>query len=271
MHTCTYIHTYIHTYIQHTYIHTYIQSYNLKIYIIVVNLQTPLACRLPEVQHAKTERRNIIIFGKTGSGKSTVANHILGCEAFDSLKENPTYITEVSIVGPDDTIYIIRLVDAIGQFDSTNTAQIEKFVNAHVRGNFLDLHLVMFVCRHDRLIKEEMKTFEFFIKKYQQTKISQISALILTCCEGLSIDQRKKFNDDFRINSQTSHIAAFMRKGIHQVGFPDIRTVKPDLKASFERGADEDAKTLRQLIFHDCTRMFPIEEVFPKSVQCSIV
>ena len=200
-----------------------------------------------------------------------MANHILGCEAFDSLKENPTYITEVSIVGPDDTIYIIRVVNAIGQFDGTDTAQIEKFVNAHVRGKFLDLHLVMFVCKHDHLTKEEMKIFEFFTKKYQRTKISQISALILTCCEGLSIDQHKKFNDDFRTNSQTSHIAAFMRKGIHQVGFPDIRTVKPDLKASFERGADEDAKTLRQFILYDCAQMFPLEEVFPKSMQCSII
>ena len=200
-----------------------------------------------------------------------MANHILGCEAFDSVKDNPTYTTEKGIIGPDDTIYTIKVVDAIGPFDGADTAQIEKFINAHVRNKFSELHLVMFVCRHDRLTKEERKTFEFFIKKYQQTKISQISTMILTCCEGISMEQRKKLDDDFRTNSQTSHIAGFMRKGIHRVGFPDLRTVKPDLKDSFERGADEDAETLRQLIFHGCAKTIPFEEVFPKSVQCSIM
>ena len=204
------------------------------------------------------ETRNIILFGKTGSGKATIANRILGSPVFrvttsvGGITRSVGECTGRKKVrsGTSDITYTIKLVDTVEESSTKLRTQhisteMQSFAES-VRGG---IHLVLFVFKYGRLTKEDKNAFDFIIKNYQQC-ISNISALVVTCCEGLDDTARKQAVTEFRTEGSTISIAEAMKKGILTVGFPNPTTLGEKLKPIYEDSMKTDAEALKDLVAH---------------------
>ena len=211
------------------------------------------------------ERRNIIVVGKTGTGKSTVANHILGIDKFkvsDSLDSTTDKVSHGE--REEDGIeegkkYIIKVVDTVGLFDTTALKnkkamkEIKKYINEQVPDG---IHLVLFLFKKGKFTNEEKGTFDFVLERFGDD-IKNISALLITHCENDDANSREQLKHDFRTNLATKGIANFMGKGIHTVGFPDLSRCNPRLKPIHQEGIRDDEAEMKQLIYRsgDCDQV----------------
>lgn len=224
--------------------------------------------------HAKLVR-NIVILGKIGTGKATIANMILG---------HPKFTVSTSVEGATRSIkdstascnrngieYNIKLIDTVGVRDteprSHILSEVEKFVES-TNG----IHLIIFVFKNSRYTKEDEEAFGVVTGLFKSV-IENISLLVITCCEGLNKDARDELVDNFKTEEPTKQIAVVMKKGIVPVGFPDLKTVTILLKPTYEESILEDSKKLQGLI-ESCTESVSAEEFqkcMPKYVQCCVL
>ena len=167
---------------------------------------------------------NIFILGKSGAGKTTILNQLLGKEKFKvallagSVTQHVQY-GKVKLTR-DNEVYHCTIIDGRG-FDDTNLVGnleiIEQFKTAMTRytasPNTVNLLLVVSKDIHD--------TYAFsLIKKNFTEKLSKVSVLILTHCDLYSEEERKKFIDSFEKHTD---LYKFMGKGMYTVGFPTLK------------------------------------------------
>ena len=224
-----------------------------------------MATPVPMPISSPSENRTVIVVGKTGAGKSTVANVVLNRKtALNELEEEfevkcslesvtPKCSHRDSIMTDNGKYYNVRVIDTVGLFDTMN-----KSVDTTVSDmkqymlNFCKdgLNLVLFTMREGRFSDEEKVTFDFIIKNFRE-EISNISALVITHCDIKAEEEREKIIRDFKESSKTANIASFMQKGIFTVGFPslsDRQKMKRSLRDILEEGMVEDQKTLLNLL-----------------------
>ena len=226
------------------------------------------------------QRRNVLVLGRTGAGKSTVANQIVGKKLFAVEKQSAASVTKEPVsketeVTVEDIQYLFKAIDTVGLFDTPNTSHAAIFRQA--KAFFRDkvpegVSLVLFVSGKGRITeKEEIVTIQSLINNFGKEKISDISALIVTHCEDMDSDARSAYVEELRSNDRTKHIASFMRKGIYTVGFPDLDKASPQLKAIYEESAKEDAADLHKLV-RDCDdKMIMSKEIFRDANCCCTV
>jgi len=200
-------------------------------------------------------RRNIVVLGKTGAGKSTVANHIVGQELFQ-VSDSAASVTmttnhaEKVFRESDSVEYNIKVIDTVGVFDHkmTNSAVI-KDIKKYFRDKVPEgLSLIIFVFKQGRFTPEERAAFYFIISNFKE-HISQISALIITNCEQKDQTHRKRIVEEFQTHEQTREIARFMKKGVHCVGFPQMDEIDEEMKPLLERNIQKDDELLRSLAY----------------------
>ena len=197
--------------------------------------------------------RNVMVIGKTGAGKSTVANKLIGEEGFAvaaSLSRVTKYISHDEVTfDHDGQLYHMTVVDTVGLFDRSlqNEDTIAK-IKRYLRDIFPSgISLVLFVFSKGRFTAEEQACLELIISIFRQD-ISSMSALVVTNCDNMNAKSRAKYVDEFRSNHYTSEIAAFMEKGIFPVAFPDTRDMDDDEVVFAKRKIKADAATLRDLV-----------------------
>lgn len=204
---------------------------------------------------AALPKRNVVVLGKTGCGKSSVANNIAGGDVFevsDSVAgvTRKTEMTETLLsYGPTEE-YTLRLIDTVGLFDHELKAkEIFKDVKDFFKTKVPEgIHLILFVFKDGRFTPEERKTFKYIMENFKGREVSDISALVLTHCENKSQAAREKCVSDFTKHELTRDIAKFMGKGLFCVGFPQLDTVEDDLREIYERKAMKDVEKLHKLI-----------------------
>ena len=197
------------------------------------------------------EIRTVLVVGKTGAGKSTVANKILGREAFNVKNVASSVTSEVeakcSLVYDrfSNTRYKFRVIDTLGAFDTNlkNDAVITKIKEFFQNDSPDGVNLVLFVFRKARFTQEERQTFDYIIKNFKK-EISNYSALVLTHCDGGSDAANQQFRQSFE--DEVNDIADFMKKGIYMVGFPDLSNMRPRIKEAMEGDIKEHAKMLQK-------------------------
>lgn len=197
--------------------------------------------------------RNVVLIGKTGAGKSTVANKITGDDTFrvtgtlDGVTASIAHCHVRFEHGGYD--YDVKVVDTIGMFDhkaqeKDTIAEIKKYFR-HI---FPDgINVIIFVFSKGRFTPEEMECFETMISIFHED-ISPMAALVVTRCEGMKAESRRKYVEEFMSNESSQKIAAFMGKGILTVGFPDLREMEDDEREIVERKMKIDVASLRDLV-----------------------
>ena len=217
-------------------------------------------------------KRNVVVVGKAGAGKSTVCNSILGYKKFavsSGLDGVTKEVTHEEMEFSDSGVrYIFKVVDTIGLFDPTHAGRwkaankdVLKSIKTYAREIIPEgVSIILFVFKEGRYTKEEKETFSTFFKKFGND-VSAISALVMTGCEQHDEDTRSKLKDAFRRNELTAEVAKFMYKGIHPVGFPDTSKMKEELEAFYKVGMETDSKSLRHLIM-DSGEMRLSKEIF---------
>lgn len=200
--------------------------------------------------------RSVMIIGKTGSGKSTLANFLTGHElngqpfsVSDGQESNASYYATHCMqryrVG--EINYVSKIVDTRGLFDTKKESflSILEHLKKYLCGRVDEgINLLIFVMRQGRFTDEEKKVFDI-IMNYFEPEISDISALVITHCEMLTQEQRKTLVEDFKTKDPTKRIAAFMKKGVYDVGF----TTNPQFQGMLKDQMKAEVDRLKQLLF----------------------
>ena len=208
----------------------------------------------------QTNVRNLLLVGKTSSGKSTTGNFLLsrekskpafsvndGQESEATTCEHDAICATESYPGEGGITYKITIVDTRGLFNTEERSaksildNVKQFLCQNVAEG---INLLLFVMKQGRVTKEELECFDTIIK-YFKDDVSSISALVITHCEAMDEEERKKVVDDFKTKPRTKEIANFMKKGIFAVGF----STRPSLEKAFGDKMKEDGERLRDLLF----------------------
>lgn len=212
-----------------------------------------------------SQKRNVVVVGKSGAGKSTICNQIIGTNRFvvaSGLDSTTKVIQheEVKFTQTDEdgeTEYTFKVVDTVGLFDP-DSARRKKAANKEVLNQAKryardtipeGVSVILFVFREGRFTREEDATFRALFKHFGDD-IAAMSALVITGCENRSEQDKRTLVADFLTNPRTADFARFMEKGIHPVGFPDIAKIRPPLADAYKEGMEADRKTLLRLIMN---------------------
>ena len=175
--------------------------------------------------------RNIVVIGKTGCGKSTIANKILCLDDDHRVFEvRPSYqavTTDINNamhnVRIGSSIYRINMIDTIGFSDTRlSGAKSDDAIMKEIKREMQDrapegVNLLMFVFKHGRFTNEERVVFDKIQKNFS-TLINHISLLVITNCDQLSKEGKEKVISEFRTDPLTKDFAKMMTKGIYICG-----------------------------------------------------
>jgi GTPase Era involved in 16S rRNA processing len=217
--------------------------------------------------------RYAVVLGKSGAGKSTTANKLLGLTAVHDdlfkVKASVEGVTEKVMQmtthlyyngdsesdpksdSEESVPYKLTLIDTVGLFDAkkTNKVIIEQ-VKTHLREKTKHLNVALFVMKQGRFTKEEKDVFRLIRKYCKDSIASEMSALVITACEHMTDAQREKLKEEFETNKETKKIAKFMKRGIYLVGFPDTESLNQHLKQHYEDLMQKEVETLRNVIYN---------------------
>jgi len=219
-------------------------------------------------------RRCVVLLGKSGAGKSTVANMLIGHNPL-SQEEPPFGVSskilqsvtgEVSHVTANfrlgGRLYSLKLIDTVGFFDTQAEYSFEKMKEYFK--DFTDgISLFLFIFKKDRFTRKDQDVFSFIWSKFNQETVSSISALAVTACEQDSPEVREEFIQEFRSDPATHKIALQMQLGIYPVGFPSLKQMNPKFQSIHKASMEQDRDTLLSLITKS-KRMYLKEELFQK-------
>jgi len=199
-------------------------------------------------------KRNIIILGRTGTGKKTIANKILGDERLQVDSAMTSVTREVRLMMAEEKVddiihYIIKIVDTLGPYSrEIEKASILKEIHEHCTEACDEIHLIIFTFRYGVYEQREIDIFTAICEMYPD-QIPKISALVITGCESLDEEGRKSLIDELRTETTTKQVVQQMQKGIFPVGFPHLKDIKPAFKEEYEKVIASDANELKKLVF----------------------
>ena len=221
-----------------------------------------------------SSRRNVVVVGKTGSGKSSVANYLISPDGSE-FKVSASFKSVTQKVSHADTVleygrntYSVTVFDTVGLFDTGMLSnkkimdEVQEYAHKHAPDG---VNLVLFVMKKGRFSPEEKEAFEYISKRLGEN-ISAVSAMVLTHCDNEDEEARQSLINDFRTGVMTKQMASCMKKGIYTVGFPDKSKMKPRMKALMEEDIEADRKVLLKLIADCSAREFTKELSVPVKV-----
>ena len=227
--------------------------------------------------------RCVVILGRSGAGKSTIANVLIGCDpisqksprfavshkALDSLSDE--VVAAKTEFLREDIKYQVTVIDTVGLFDArsagsrqSNETICEK-LEEYFKDHITSVNLILFVCKKGRFTPAEMDTFLFIRRRFVK-EICPISALVFTGCEADPPEVRKEFREDFNSHIHTKEIALQMKKGVHTVGFPALSRMLPELQPTCKKQMEEDKEHLIKLIVN-CDDKHLTKELFREKVK----
>ena len=202
--------------------------------------------------------RNILIIGKTGAGKASIANAILDSNVF-----NVGTAIQSSTRKSDDTVtvkerpaggynYKIALVDTVGVRDNQGrrlNQQIEKRISEALK-RFVSLSMIILVFKLERFTPQERESFQNVISVLKSSfkDPSSITALVVTNCEQKDSQAKEEIRRDLALyGTATAEVVQFAQKGTFLVGLPKISEIPLALKQHYEQSVKDDEQRLKEL------------------------
>ena len=205
--------------------------------------------------------RNIIVLGKTGCGKSTLANKIIcSSEGNETFKVERAYHSvtnkiesSIEFVQIGQETYTINMIDTIGLCDTgSEKSKTDSSILSEIKINMKDraregISLIIFVFRNGRFSEEERKVFTILDQNFKDY-IKELSCLVITGCDGLNEQAREKLISDFKTDELTKKFAAIMTQGIFAVGFPKLSDLGTRAKEAAILQMQDDIAPIHSLI-----------------------
>ena len=221
---------------------------------------------------AELPKRNVVVIGKTGCGKSTLANKILCLDdenrKFDVQNSMQSVTSEIENdickVRIGSTSYSINMVDTIGFSDARRSGtksndMIMKEIKKEMKDRAPEgVNLLIFVFKHGRFTEEERVVFDKIQKNFSHL-INHISLLVITNCDQLSKEAKEKVITDFKTDPLTKDFAKMMKKGIFTAGFPDTKTLNPMFKWVAIQSMRADIAPIHGIIANASSRFLQYE------------
>ena len=211
------------------------------------------------------QRRNVLILGRIGAGKSTLANKLIDparilegnsfmpSDCARSITNRKTSACTTLLKDQSNQHYILQVINAVGLFDCRSVGisnymimkRLSAFIKEKVPNGF---NLVLFILRSGRFTEVDEWMFDLLTTgRLFSDELSSISALIITGCESFTEEKRKSIIANY-VRSKPA-LAKFMKKGIYTVGFPDLDQLLPMPRRAVEEGVKSDQEHLRQLVY----------------------
>ncbi|CAF1363025.1 unnamed protein product [Didymodactylos carnosus] len=165
-------------------------------------------------QFAECIDRNVMLIGRTRTGKSTIANiienifYVSTQQELYSQTKKAEYHKVLSASGT--TQYYFNIIDTPGLFD-ISVAEQDKLTNDHIaliisdclKHDVTNIHLFAFTFNLIGGINEkDIKSMIFVKEKYPQLR--NYMALIITNCEHLTANEKTKLVNDFFCHPEVS-------------------------------------------------------------------
>ena len=216
-------------------------------------------CSCIKISPKRVHECNVLLLGKTGSGKSTLGNKLLNHS--NTPQHDPFYVSHslqnISAEAEMRTEFLhsvgdftlkLKVVDTVCTFDDRKKSEmfmenLSLFIERAVPNGF---HIVLFVSKMGHWTVEEIDIFKFITGQFSE-ELSSTSALI-TGCENMTDEAKSSYVAEF-VKAYPS-VAEFMKKGIHTVGFPDIERMKPAVQSMLQEDIRSDQEYLRQLLYY---------------------
>ena len=202
------------------------------------------------------EERTVLLLGKSGSGKTSVAKQLCDSDdikigsQLDSSSKNEVYLHNVYC---NDQKLRIKVLDTRGiqsKDDYESLLSIRDFVGTNA-GN--GVNLIIFVSKSGRFTKEEESIFSLLLDCFPKDA-KPLSAFVLTNCDGKSKAMRHSIVEEFKTHEKTQKYALFMEKGIYTVAFPNIKEVDADETELIKKMILRDRLCLMNLIENSKSR-----------------
>ena len=122
--------------------------------------------------------RCVILLGKSGAGKSFVANHLVGHDPLSP--DEPPFVDEAREVKHEtvefmweNDLYQVMVVDTPGLFIPDGIDLIYDRIVQYVRETKLRIDLIFFVLKKGRFTREETAMFSFIMAKFRAVSTSR--------------------------------------------------------------------------------------------------
>ena len=202
-------------------------------------------------------KRNIVVLGKTGCGKSTLANKIICHDGTFRVSDSFDTCAHLNIHARNNVVIegqtlTINVIDTVGFNDtkkgSKQNQQIIKDINKLLKQRVPEgLNLIIFVLRFGRFTDEEYEIFKMLAGSFNDL-IKEFSMLVITGCDGKNDKARNDIIKDFRENRKTKPFADIMKKGIFCVGLPDMKDLSEEVRETVQERMDNDMIPIHRAI-----------------------
>ena len=200
------------------------------------------------------QKRNVIIIGRTGSGKSTLVNKIVGKEIIETKFSCHADIKQIAgKLEIDDQPYDITLVDTIGldyaaSGRNLSNTQILTVIQEAITDRLAHgVNLILITLNLQQLSVDDIKIFEM-LQPHFKPKFWKLSILILTHCDLLSETAIKERIQDFKSNKAYKEIVEKFEGRIVTVGFFSLDHIKEENKEKINKEMQRDVRKLLDII-----------------------